>query len=57
MTHDELDMFLKNIPKDMKRGEYYEWTCGCGGTARGEKSSYNGHLHAHCDKCGVGIME
>lgn len=49
--------FLSNMPKNMERGKTYEWACPCGGTVRGGRSPCNGHLHASCDKCGMGIMQ
>ena len=54
----KLQPFLKSIPKDMERGTDYEWECPlCGGTVHGGRSPNNGHLHAQCDSCDIGIMQ
>lgn len=43
--------------KTIKRGESTEVPCDCGGTLTVEKSSYNGHIHAGCNKCDKCLME
>ncbi len=43
---------------DKLLGERVEFTCPvCGGKAAAVRSTYNGHIHAHCSKCGHGVME
>lgn len=40
------------------RGKAYSFVCPiCGAKAQAEKARRNGHLHAHCPGCGVGVME
>jgi len=43
--------------KEIKKGESTEIPCDCGGTLTVSKSSYNGHIHAHCDKCDKSLMQ
>lgn len=39
-------------------GRTYLFVCPiCGATARAERARGNGHLHAHCPGCGVGVMQ
>lgn len=47
---------VPNIPKDVW-GKEYTSECVCGGTITAIRSTYNGHLHARCDKCGYKLME
>lgn len=43
---------------DKPWGERVEFTCPvCGGKAVAVRSTYNGHIHASCSKCGSGVME
>ena len=36
----------------------YEFACPvCGGKANASKAGSNGHVHVHCDKCGINIIE
>lgn len=49
--------FLQSVPKDMEWGKEYEWPCNCGGTVKGSRSTYNGHLWASCKKCGMQVMQ
>lgn len=53
-------LFLKalkeNIPEEW--GKKVKYICPvCGGTVRCARSDYNGHIHARCEKCGMGVME
>lgn len=43
--------------KNIKPGERVQIPCDCGGTLTIEKSSYNGHIHARCDKCDKCLMQ
>ena len=45
------------VSKTIKRGESTKIPCDCGGTLTIGKSSYNGHIHAHCDKCDKLLMQ
>ena len=44
------------IPFD-ERGVEHKGKCTCGGTITAIRSTYNGHYHASCDKCGWRMME
>lgn len=58
--NDEILTFIKKVgttAKSIKKGESTETPCVCGGTLTIEKSSYNGHIHAHCDKCNRSLMQ
>jgi hypothetical protein len=63
LTEEELAeamKFMKKVgeaAKNIKRGESTEVPCDCGGTLTVSKSSYNGHIHAHCDKCDKALMQ
>lgn len=40
------------------RGRAHSFTCPiCGATAQAERAPSNGHLHANCPGCGVGVVE
>ena len=55
---EELALFMQAIPPDIERGKPYEWDCpACGGTVRGARNEYNGHLWCKCTKCGKSLME
>jgi hypothetical protein len=43
--------------KKIKWGESIQIPCDCGGTLTVSKSNYNGHIHAHCDKCDKSLMQ
>lgn len=43
--------YIKVIPDDMKPGKEYKVKCVCGGVLKCKRSTYNGHLHACCNKC------
>lgn len=58
----EIDDFLKFIKvaseQCKEKGKQYEFICPlCGGNAEGIKSSYNGHLWANCNSCGMNVIE
>ena len=40
-----------------ERGVEHKGKCTCGGTITAIRSTYNGHYHASCDKCGWRMME
>lgn len=41
-----------------KRGVTYHFVCPlCGGEAWVKVAEINGHKHANCSKCGVGLMQ
>lgn len=44
--------------KEYNRADEYEIKCpACGGKMVGVRSTYNGHFHGQCKKCGIVIME
>ena len=47
---------IPNIKRD-DRGKTYKSKCICGGEITAVRSTYNGHLHARCSKCGMTLME
>ena len=47
---------VPEIPID-ERGVTHTGKCRCGGTISAVRSTYNGHLRASCDKCGMGIIQ
>lgn len=49
--------FMCSIPDFTDRGVEHTAPCPCGGTIHAIRSTYNGHLHAHCDKCKCTLME
>ena len=49
--------FLAAIPDFEDRGVEHTAPCPCGGTIHAIRSTYNGHLHARCDKCKSTLME
>ena len=49
--------FLTAIPDFEERGKEYTGKCPNGGTVHAKRSTYNGHIHAWCDKCGMRIIE
>lgn len=52
---DFLESATKACPD---RGQAYSFRCPiCGTVAHAERAKCNGHLHAHCPGCGVGVME
>lgn len=62
LTDEFVDEFLKfsKAAADVceTRGTTYIFTCPlCEGEAQASKSSYNGHLHASCSKCGMRFMQ
>lgn len=46
----EYQNIIPDIPKYI-RGKVYITKCLCGGKMRIVRSTYNGHIHAHCEKC------
>lgn len=43
---------------DLKKGESKVVKCPkCGGKVKVSRSSYNGHYHASCEKCGMGFCQ
>lgn len=57
---DKAMVFLEaipNIPKGLWGVPYTAKCPLCDGTITAERSSYNGHLHASCDKCGMILVE
>ena len=55
---NEIVMFMDAVPRDMERGKSYAWECPlCGGTVRGIRAEYNGHLWCKCEKCGESIIQ
>lgn len=50
---------LKRVPEIPihERGKAYTGECVCGGTITAIRSTYNGHIHASCDKCGFRMFE
>lgn len=56
-VHEIVFKYLEAQDKAEKAGEH-EFTCPiCGGKATWFRSEYNNHLHSHCEKCGMGIVE
>jgi hypothetical protein len=56
----ELLDFIKKVgtaAKTIKKGENTQIPCDCGGTLTIGRSSYNGHIHARCNKCKRSLME
>lgn len=49
--------FLAAIPDFEDRGTEHTAPCPCGGMIHAKRATYNGHLHAYCDKCGKRIIE
>ena len=49
--------FLAAIPDFDERGIEHTAPCPCGGTIHAIRSTYNGHLHARCDKCKAALIE
>ena len=49
--------FIRAIPDFEDRGTEHTAPCACGGTIHATRSTYNGHLHAYCDKCGARLIE
>ncbi len=49
--------FIRAIPDFDDRGILHTAPCTCGGTIHATRSTYNGHLHAYCDKCGARLIE
>ena len=47
---------IPEIPID-EWGVTHTGKCRCGGTISAVRSTYNGHLRASCDKCGMGIIQ
>ncbi len=47
---------VPDIPRDV-RGKEYTSECNCGGTIHAVRSTFNGHIHAKCDKCRMCMME
>lgn len=46
--------FLIAACESVKKCYEAEFICPiCGGKAKAIKSTYNGHIHAHCEKCGI----
>lgn len=43
--------------KTIKKGEQIKVPCDCGGMLTIGKSSYNGHIHAQCDKCDMALIQ
>lgn len=59
MSQIDIFVYLKAIP-DISKEDYdkvIETPCPCGGTLQCERTSYNGHLRAKCDKCGFDLVE
>lgn len=56
---DNLFDWIKLVPKIPidERGVTHTGKCRCGGTISAVRSTYNGHLRASCDKCGMGIIQ
>lgn len=49
---------MPDIPKDKKYwGKEYTSKCPYGGTITAYRNTYNGHIHASCDKCDFRMME
>lgn len=49
---------IPDIPKSKEYwGKIYRSNCPCGGILTACRSTYNGHLHARCDKCEFRLME
>lgn len=48
---------LQAIPKFDDRGVEHYGKCPCGGTITAIRNTYNGHIHASCDKCKFRLME
>lgn len=49
--------FMCSIPDFEDRGVEHTAPCPCGGTIHAIRSTYNGHLHARCDKCKAMLVE
>ena len=49
--------FIRAIPDVDDRGTEHTAPCTCGGTIHAMRSTYDGHLHAYCDKCGARLIE
>lgn len=47
---------IPKIPKNI-RGIKFKSKCACGGIITAMRSTYNGHLHAYCDKCDRKLMQ
>lgn len=55
---DNAFKFMMEAAKDLEKGKSKTFTCPiCGGTANAFKSSYNGHIAAHCEKCGFAVRQ
>lgn len=60
MDDKDLEPFferLKAIPEFEDRGIYHYGNCPCGGTIVAIRSTYNGHLHVRCEKCGFELHQ
>lgn len=58
MTDEEFAFLEKLLDQNVKKGETITFECPiCNGEVTASRSSYNGHLHATCSKCGINCMQ